>query len=433
MTEERVSSPMNDEVVCAPTIQSTRLPGGLSVITERLPFFHSIAFGIGYRIGSRDDPPEEEGSAHLIEHMIFKGTADMDAKRINIIAESNGAELNGFTDKELTCFYARCPAERTEPVVDLLVKIVNEPAFMEGELVKEKGVVAEEIRASEEEPESSAINLLFTALYGETPLGKPVIGTLESINRISRSSLNRFYQNHYGDNCAVVVGVGDIEQERIKTVLNRTNHRSGTTPQRSSNLTFSPRTLTRQRKDISQVHIALGRPAFSGKDPRRYALTILNCILGGGTSSRLFQRLREEEGLVYSIGSFAELYEDTGILGIYYITEHQKLPKCSRILKQELNRLKQQKITLEEFQRAKIMTKSALLMGMENPGNRMLRLIRHYLLTGAIADLEETLTLYNRVTCDEVCELIETLFNNELFWAGAVSPLSEKEVEKCLI
>ncbi len=424
---------MNNEFPCASTTQITSLPSGLSVITEHLPSFRSIAFGIGYKIGSRDDPWGEEGSAHLIEHMIFKGTADMDAKKINIIAESNGAELNGFTDKELTCFYARCPAEKTEPVVDLLIKIVNEPAFMENELLKEKGVVAEEIRSNEEEPESSAINLLFTALYGETPLGKPVIGTLNSLNRISRSSLNHFYQSHYGDNCAVMVGVGDIEHEKITAILNRMNHRTGITPQRISNLKFAPRVLARQCKEISQAYIALARPTFSYKDPRRYALTILNCILGGGTSSRLFQRLREDEGLVYSISSFIELYEDTGIIGVYYITEHQKLSKCTNILKEEITRLKQQKITPEEFERAKIMTKSALLIGMESLSNRMLRLVRQYFLLGNVTDLEETVALYNRVTYDEVCDLIETLFNNELFCAGAVSPLSEKEVENCLI
>jgi len=405
------------------TIQATRLPGGLFVITEKLPYLHSVTLGFAYRVGSRDDPPAKEGTAHLIEHMIFKGTEDLDSRRINIIAEAHGAELNGFTDKEGTCFYARFPADQINIIVDLMGKILSAPAFTEIELSKEKEVVREEIRAGEEDPETCVLNLLMQALYGSSPLGRPAIGTLDSITSITRDDLVRFYKNYYRAASGVAVAVGEVNHELLLKRLDGLDGWAGEQPPRPSSFPEKSEMLTRTRTDISQVHLCLAVPTFAYGDPRRYALSVLNTLLGGGVSSRLFQRLREEEGLVYSVGSFAELYQETGFLGIYFSAEHQKLPRCIAVLNEEISRLYREKITFEEFERAMVMTRSAVLLGMEAPINRMLRLSRGYLLLNRVQTIEETIAAFNQVTQEDVVQLIDELFAGRHFYGSAVGPI----------
>ncbi|MGQ9708196.1 MAG: M16 family metallopeptidase [bacterium] len=409
-------------------IEATRKAGGLFIISERLPYLRSVALGFAYRVGSRDDPIGQEGSAHLIEHMVFKGTQTMDARSINIFAESNGAELNGFTDKELTCFYSRVPSDHTEPMLGLMREILGGPAFAETELKKEREVVAEEIRMNEADPEASAVNLLLKAVYGDAPLGKPVVGTVDSIARVSSQDLLRFYQAQYGGAGAVVVAVGDIEHNQLVRILNTIDQRGGQNLNRQRSGMMPVRVLSQTRKDISQVYVCLARPAFAYNDPRRYALSVLNTALGGGVSSRLFQRLREDEGLVYSIGSFVELYEDCGLLGIYFVAEQRKLARCIAVLKEELARLRQAGIDAEEFERARNMTKSAVLLGIEGSTSRMLRLARGYLMLGRVIGIDEVVNAYNALGVDEVMELVEELFGEDRFYAGVVGPLSEKEI-----
>ncbi|MEN9979716.1 MAG: pitrilysin family protein [candidate division WOR-3 bacterium] len=415
-----------------PEIHATRLPGGMFVITEKLPHFHSVSLGFAYRVGARDDPPDRAGIAHLIEHMIFKGTEELDAKTINIIAESHGAELNGFTDKEGTCFYARFPKDQSRVVVGLMRQILTAPAFAGPELVKEKEVVREEIRAGDEDPESCALNLLFTALFGDGPLGRPAIGTLDSIAPITSRDLSEFYQSHYCAENGVVVAVGAVDHTELVALLSDFGNQKCGQSVRQSSLPGQRSFLVRHRPDISQVHLCLAVPVFSYADSRRYALAVLNTALGGGVSSRLFQRLREEEGLVYSVGSFIELYQDTGLLAVYLSAEQQKLARCIGVLKEELRRLRTDKISRDEFERALVMTRSAVLMGMESPINRMLRLSRAYLILGRVQTWEEIIAAYNQVTWEQVNSLIEELVIEERFYGSAVGPVPEAEMKKVI-
>ncbi len=369
---------------------------------------------------------------HLIEHMIFKGTEEMDARTINIAAESRGAELNAFTDKEATCFYARFPVENLADVTALLMEILRAPAFRKSELEKEKQVVMEEIYSGEEDPESCVANLLMQAAYGDAPLGKTVVGTVESIRRMSEHELGGFYQRHYGAGSAVAVAVGDVEHQLLVEMLKPLDEKGGTRPVRGRSLFRAPGFLTKTRRELSQVYVCLARPAFAYTDPRRYALSVLNTALGGGVSSRLFQRLREAEGLVYSIGSFAELYEDSGLLGIYFVAEHSKLARCMAVLREEVGRLRQEGITEEEFKRAVTMTKSGLVLGSESSISRMMRLARGYLVASRVITLEEILERYNRLELDEVTQLVGTLLGDDSYYAGVVGPVAEAEVRKIL-
>lgn len=419
-------------------IQTTSERGGLLFITEKLPYIKSVALGFAYSMGSRDDPNGYEGTAHLIEHMIFKGTERLDAKTINILAESCGAELNGFTDKESTCFYARFPSEQKKSVIGLVGEILSAPAFREQELQKEKGVVAEEIRSNEEDPESVAVNLLFQAVYGENSMGKPTLGTMESITRLERTFLTDFYHKYYTSPNMVVVGVGDIEDEELNGLLPLCFAPPGSPVEAKPegkykrSAVMPPQVIVQTRQEISQSYVCLARLAFPYADPRRYALSVLNTILGGGVSSRLFQRLREDEGLVYSIGSFVELYQDSGLLGVYFVAESSKLNRCVAVLKDELSRLRKQQISPEEFNRALTMTRSAIVLSAESSINRMLRLARSYLSLKKVVSVDETVALYNKVSRDEVVALVDELLRDDRFYAGVVGPIKENEVKNLL-
>jgi predicted Zn-dependent peptidase len=413
-------------------IEATRKAGGLFVISEHLPYLRSVALGFAYRVGSRDDPSGKEGCAHLIEHMVFKGTQTLDARSINIYAEAHGAELNGWTDKEGTCFYCRFPSDQTGPMIRLMRKILTAPAFAERELQKERQVVAEEIRMNEEDPEASAVNLLLKAVYGEEPLGKPVVGTIDSIAQVTSRDLLKFYQTQYARAGSVVVAVGDIEHRQLVAMLDNLDQQTGQDLNRPRSRMMPVRILSQTRRDISQVYVCLARPAFAYNDPRRYALSVLNTGLGGGVSSRLFQRLREDEGLVYSIGSFLELYEDSGLVGIYFVAEQGKLARCIAVLKEELARLRQEKMNTEEFERARNMTKSAVLLGMESSTSRMIRLARGYLLLGRVIGIDEVVNAYNAVSADEVAQLVDELLGEDRFYAGVVGPLPEKEISEIM-
>jgi predicted Zn-dependent peptidase len=412
----------------------TVLDGGLTVITERLEHIRSVALGVNFRVGSRDDPVEQAGTAHAIEHMVFKGTADRDAIAINIAAESHGAELNAFTDKESTCFYGRFPGDQSAAVTALLCEIVTSPAFSQAELVKEKQVISEEIRTANEDPDSTAVNLMFQSAYGAHPMGRQIAGTLESVERIDEGDLRGFYRRHYGPGCGVAVAVGDVDHDRVVAALAPLlGHHDPCIPVARAAPEPGPAAVkVETRRDLSQVYVSLSRPALTYADPRRHALFVLNTALGGGMSSRLFQRLREREALVYSVASFTELYGDSGLLGIYFVTDHRKLERCLDVMREELRLLRAHGLTADEFERARNMTKSSVLLALESPTSRMLRLARTYQLLGRVVTVDETVDGLNRLERKGVAVLIEELLDDGFRHAGAVGPLHEAEFGRLL-
>jgi predicted Zn-dependent peptidase len=408
------------------------LPSGLVVITEHLPYVRSVALGLAFGVGSRDDPPDRSGMAHLIEHMVFKGTQDRDAVEINIAAESLGAELNAFTDKESTCFYGRFPADQRGPVIDLLIEVVSGPAFRAEELTREKEVVAEEIRTASEDPDTCAVNGMFRAVYGAHPMGSQIAGTHESVARLTEGELRERYGQVYGAGCGVAVAVGQVEHaelaDRLHALLNR---RNGCRPaERVGPEVASPGTMLNPRTDLSQVYVCLAMPTFAYADPRRHALVVLNTALGGGVSSRLFQRLREREALVYSVASFTESYGDSGLLGIYFVTDRRKLERCLAVLDEELARLRREKLTADEFERARVMTKSSFLLALESPTSRMMRLARAWQMLGRVVSVDETIDAFDRLTRDDVDRLVGELLGQGFGYAGVAGPLTESEADR---
>ena len=415
-------------------IRMTTLPSGLVVISERLPHIRSVALGLSFLTGGRDDPSDKSGIAHMIEHMVFRGTPDKDVIAINIEAESHGAELNAFTDKETTCFYGRFPGDQFGPVTALMAETVTGPAFRAEELVREKEVISEEIRTSQEDPDTVAANLLFSALYGDHGMGRQILGTLDSVNGLSDDDLRGRYAGCYGPACGLAVAVGDVEHERLAAALASLldTRQQCRPPERTAASAKPPQVLVETKNELSQIYLSLAKPALIYADPRRNALAVLNMALGGGVSSRLFQRLREQEALVYSVGSFAEQYSDSGLLGVYLVTDHRKLARCVAVLREELARLRRDRLTDEEFERARNMTKSSVLLGLESTGTRMMRLARAWQLLGRVVTVDETVAAYNRLTRSDVESLLDELLVSDFEYCGAVGPLSEEAVRKTL-
>jgi len=413
-------------------VRTTGSTGGLTVITEQLPYVGSVALGVAYRLGSRDDPAGKEGTAHLIEHMVFKGTDRLSGRELNIAAESRGAELNAFTDKEMTFFYGRFPGDQCAAVTELLAEVVAAPAFAPAELAKEKNVVTEEIRTTDEDPEAVAVNLMLAAVYGEHPMGRPVTGTVASVTGITDQDLRTFYQTRYRADQGVVAAAGDVDHEALLKALTTLFTNPGQKPpgHRTPAVPQPPRVLVQTRKELTQVYVCLARPAFPYTDPRRHALSVLNTALGGGISSRLFQRLREDEGLVYSVASFVELYQDSGLFGIYFVADRRKLARCLTVLNEELAQLRRDRLSAAEFERARTMTKSSVLLALESPTSRMMRLARTHLMLGRTLTVNETISAYHRLTFEEVASLIDTLLPDGAYHAGVVGPVSQAEVSR---
>jgi predicted Zn-dependent peptidase len=415
-------------------IRISTLSNGLLLITERLPLFRSVCLGLAFRLGGRDDPPDLAGLCHVNEHMVFKGTERLDARAISFAAESLGAELNAFTDKELTCFYGRFPSDQQLPVTGLLSEIVARPAFAPAELEKEKEVIAEEIRTGEEDPDSKAFSLAFEALYSDHPMGWPISGTVESVRRLEPEYLRRAYAERYHAGNAVAVAVGDVRHEELARTIER---EFGHWPKLAAETRRPPAPVpavarVATRKDLSQVYLCLAVPTFAYPDPRRHALSILNTAFGGGLSSRLFQRLRETEGLVYSVSSFAELFEDSGLLGIYFVADGRKLERCLSVLREEISKLRQTRLNQEEFDRALNMTKSSILLSLESLTSRMLRLARTQHLLGRVTAIDETLNRLNRLKLDDVNGLVDEILGAPGFHAGGVGPLTEAGLNQLL-
>ncbi len=415
-------------------IRTSTLPNGLLLVSEQLAHVRSIAVGLSFRLGGRDDPADLAGLAHLNEHMVFKGTDRLSARAISYEAEALGAELNAFTDKELTCFYGRCPADGQAPVTGLLAEIVAGPVFGADELAREKEVIAEEIKTGEEDPESKAPNLLLEAYYGTHPMAWSVAGTVESVAAAAPDRLRRLYAERYHTGTGVAVATGHVDHDAVAAALE--DKLGGWRPsgrlERPAPPPVAPACRVQERAELSQAYVCLGLPAFRYGDPRRYALSVLNAAWGGGLSSRLFQRLREDEGLVYSVSSFAELYEDSGLVGVFFIADRRKLARCVSVLREETDRLRRDRLAPAEFERARNITRSSLVLGLERPTNRMLRLARNYHLFGRVVPVDETIDRLDRVRPGDVNDLVDEVLADRRFCAGAVGPLTAADLD-CLL
>lgn len=400
-------------------------PSGLKIISENIPYIYSVSFGLFFKQGSRYDPPELQGISHLIEHMLFKGTRNKSSKDILSFLEEKGGISDGFTGKEVSGIYIRAPMHSYKELAILLKEIIEEPSFDEKELEKEKMVVLSEMHTSKENPEERIVDLLFESVFGNDPLGKPIIGEKNTILKISKNDLIDFYKKNYTIENTIYIIVGRIEDDFYPEI--RIGSGSVKTP--LVNIPES-KPLMEERKDLTQIYVALGAIAPGINSEEKYALSLAATALGGGMSSRLFQKMREEKALVYSVSSFYNPFEDTGIIGIQFVVDVNKVEESFLVLKKELEKIKREGFKEKEVEISKNLVKSSLILGMENSYSRMIRMANWKLLTGEIPKIEEIIKNYESKSPEEVSFIFNKFFNSKKKGLAAVGAIEEKVFEK---
>ena len=407
-----------------PSVQRTVLDSGVRVLTETVPSVGSVAVGAWVDAGSRDETPSEGGITHFIEHMVFKGTRRRRGYLINQRMESVGGYLNAFTTKEHTCFYARGLKEHLERGLETALDLITQPTLPDKEIEKEKDVVVEEIKMYEDAPEDHVFDFYEAALYPESTLGKPVIGTPESVRSFSRDDLERYVERHYVPDRMIVSVAGAVEHTAVvrwveKLLADFERSPNPAAPRDPGG--YAPTNVVVERP-VQQAHLTIGTRAFGALDPRRTTLSVLNTILGGGMSSRLNQNIREKYGWCYSVYSFANVQTDSGDLGVYIGTDASRVERSKTLIVRELQKLAETAVSGRMLDRAKHQLKGSIVLGLESTTNRMQRLGRVELATSRIVPVEEVVEEIEAVTAEGVRALAEELFAPERLSTVALMP-----------
>jgi predicted Zn-dependent peptidase len=413
----------------APMIGRTRLASGLRVVTEALPHLRSVAVGFWVGTGSRDEPESCAGVSHFLEHLLFKGTEDRDAATIAEAIESSGGDMNAFTAQEVTTYYVRVPDDRLELAVDILSDIVWRPALRTEDIECERQVILEELRMHDDEPEDLVQDVFTDAVFPEHPIGREVIGSTETIEAMHRPEIGDFHSSHYHPSNVVVAVAGNLEHDRVVELLEAgLDSATGTRPPREG---YSgkppPRPLAVLERPTEQAHVVLGMRALRHDDPDRYALTLLNEVLGGGMSSRLFQEVREKRGLAYSVYSYRAALEETGVLAVSAGTSPERIDELLDVLDTELRRIVDDGgVSDRELESARGHLRGSLALSLESSGARMHRLGRSEITVGEVPTLDELVARVDAVTPADVTRVVERVLAAPDRTLAAVGPFDEK-------
>ncbi|MEU7629148.1 pitrilysin family protein [Nocardia sp. NPDC049220] len=399
-------------------VRRTVLPGGLRVVTEHLPGVRSASVGVWVGVGSRDEGPTVAGAAHFLEHLLFKATPTRTALDIAEAMDAVGGELNAFTAKEQTCYYAHVLDDDLPLAVDLVSDVVLNGLCRSVDVDVERQVVLEEIAMRDDDPEDLVGDAFLTALFGDHPIGRPVIGSIESIEAMQAAQLRSFHLRRYQPNRMVVAVAGNVEHEHTVELVhrafgNRLDLAATPAPRREGR--FRPHgtpQLNRSYRDSEQAHLAFGVRAFGRHEgQRRWPLSVLNTAVGGGLSSRLFQRIREERGLAYSVYSSVDTFADTGAFSVYIGCQPENLGEVAALARGVLEEVAAHGITDAECARAKGSLRGGLVLGLEDSASRMNRIGRSELSYGNHRSVSETLSRIDAVTTDEVSAIARTLLS----------------------
>lgn len=418
-----------------PGVSRTDLPGGLRVITEAVPGVRSVSIGIWIGIGSRDESSSQAGAAHYLEHLLFKGTRKRTAAGIAEEFDAVGGELNAFTAKEHTCYYAHVLDTDLPLAVDVLADVVTDAVMAPADVEVERGVVLEEIAMRDDDPEDLLGELFDEALFGEHPLGRPVIGSEESIRGMTRETLHDFWRGEYTAPRMIIAAAGNLTHahvvDLVGVALDAAASRAGAAavpapPRRpAAALLLSRPGLVLRGDDTEQAHLMLGVPGLSRHDPRRTALTVLNTALGGGPSSRLFQQIREQRGLAYSVYSSSIGYADAGSFTVYAGCAPERLDEVAAVIRAVLAEVAVDGLTPAEVVRAQGNLRGGMVLGLEDTPSRMNRLGRSELDHGRQRSIAESLDRISAVTTEQVTELAAELLSAPLT-AAVVGPYDEE-------
>jgi predicted Zn-dependent peptidase len=414
--------------------QRNELPGGLRVLTEHMPGVRSVALGVWAGVGSRDETPRLAGASHYLEHLLFKGTRRRTARDIAEAMDAVGGESNAFTSKEYTCFYARTLDRDLPLAVDILADMLRSSRLAKADVEAERTVILEEIGMHSDAPDDAVHDLFAEALLGGHPLGRPVLGTVESITAMDRDAIARYWRRHYVPGNLVVAAAGNLHHGEVAELVAKAFGDTG------EGLPLGPRLQRRaprlhggllvQRKPTEQAHVVLGGRGLSRGDPRRFTLGVLNLAFGGGVSSRLFQEVRERRGLVYSIYSYAAQYAETGSFSVYAGAAPKRIHEVLAIVRDELDRLVADGLTEEELERGKGHLKGSLVLGMEDTSGRMTRLGKSELTSGEILSLDEVVRRVDAVTDADVRAVAKEVIGGERRALAAIGPFDPDGFEQ---
>ncbi len=403
--------------------RSTTLRGGERVITERIEGVRSASLGLWIGAGSRDEPPTKAGVSHFIEHLLFKGTERYDAVRIAELFDAMGGELNAATSRETTVVYTRVPDGHVDVALDVMTDMVFAPAF--DDIDSEREVVLEEIAMVDDNPQDLVHDLAAEAVFGAHPLGRPVIGRADVIASISRRSLIGYHASAYAGRNVVLAAAGNVDHSRIVAALKASRKGVGAPAavlRRKPAGRIAVPGLRFLRKNTEQYHVCLAGPGIRREDPRRYASALLDAILGGSASSRLFQEIREKRGMAYSVYTYGSQYLDAGQVGIYVGTREENLRECLEVIAAELRDVGAGNLRDGELDRAKENMKGRLLLSLESTSSRMSRLGKATVTGTEIVAIEETERRVDAVTEDDVAALARELYAPERLSAAGIGP-----------
>ncbi|MEU6999148.1 pitrilysin family protein [Nonomuraea sp. NPDC046570] len=418
----------------AGVVRRTVLPGGLRVVTETMPTVRSVAVGMWVGIGSRDEAPEHTGATHFLEHLLFKGTPTRDAMEISASIEGIGGEINAFTAKEYTCYYARVLDEDLPLALGVLADVVTSSLITAEDVESERGVILEEIAMHDDDPSDVVHEAFSAALYGDSPIGRPILGTVDSINELPRERIVEYYRTYYQPPRTVVSVAGNVRHEDVVELVARAYERAGAlsgatefAPPRTS----GPGAETHSRvrvvdRPTEQANMVLGTTGMTRTDDRRFALGVLNAALGGGMSSRLFQEIREKRGLAYSAYSYTSAYADTGQFGIYVGCLPTKIDDVLKICRDEVLRVVAEGITEEEIARGKGQMRGGLVLGLEDTGSRMSRIGKNELVYDELMSVDEVLSRIESVTPEDIGEVARDVLSRPLTLA-VIGPYGDKD------
>jgi predicted Zn-dependent peptidase len=399
--------------------QLTELDSGIRVVTEAMPSIRSMAVGLWIKTGSRNETPAQAGVSHFLEHLLFKGTKRFSSVEIDQIFDAMGAEINAGTGKETTSVYSRFLDRHLDRAFDLMADMVLRPAYQEVD--SERQVVIEEIAMYEDEPSDKVHDVLAEAIFGDHPLGRPIIGTAEVVGSVPVSEIGGYHDARYVGSNLVVAAAGNVEHDRVVELTQRhcqvdavSADGAGSPP-----AGVEPR-LRFYQKQTEQYHLCLGGPGLPRGDERRFVMRVLDTILGGSTSSRLFQEVREKRGLAYSVYSYTSQFVDSGQIGVYVGTRPDNVREAMEVIGTELRRVVEEPVSDEELERAKENVKGRLVLSLESTLTRMNRLGSSVLMDVPLLSLDEMVAAIDAVTVDDIVTLAGELFAPERLSAGGV-------------
>ena len=396
-------------------LRRTVLPNGLIVLTERMEHLRSVAMGVWIKSGSRCEPAETNGISHFVEHMLFKGTRSRSAQLIAREMDSIGGNLDAFTGKETICFNVKSLSDHVPIALDVLSDLVLNPVFAAPDIERERGVILEEIKIDEDNPDVLVHELFTQSFWKDHPLGWPILGTTKTVAGLDQKRLFDYHNDRFHGGNMVFSAAGNLDHDQfVEAVTSKfSGLAGGATLHELSAPEATARIVMRNKKSLEQVQICLGVPAPPITDENRYTTLILNTVLGGGMSSRLFQTIREDRGMTYSIYSDLSPYRDTGTLCVYAGTSASKAVEVVDLILAEFHKLKQESLTAEELTRAKDQVKGNILMGLESSSSRMANLARQEMYFKQFFTVDEVIARINEVEAAQVQAMAQRLFDPE--------------------